>query len=174
MAFVFKPGLWRADATSPPTDGSEDIGSGRMFWLPWPVTDFPVSVEWKGLTSEVKLADGASGVHGRKKVSRVESFSGQIAKTTLAGEVLYTEEDMFVWFENFLAFLTFNDTTAQRDKSLELFWFYDSGSSTYRKHKKVFGASLRTSLGDSDRLTFPWNLQLTIADPVIYTTAPGA
>lgn len=174
MAFVFKPGLWRADATSPPTSGSEDIGAGRMFWLPQPVTSFPVSFEWKGSTVEPRLKTGAEGVRGHKLKSRVESFSGKIAMTTVGGEVLYTDQDMFEWFEDFQAFLTFSDASAQRDKPLELFWFYDSATSTYRKHKGVHAASLRTDVGDSERVVFPWNLQLTITDPVVYTTGPGA
>lgn len=173
MAFVFKPGLWRASSTSPPSVG-EVVGSGRMFWLPAPIYNFPVSVEWKGRIVETRLADGAEGVRGNKKKARTESFSGKIAKTTRDGTVLYTDEDMYGWFEDFTDFLTFGNTTAERDKSLELFWFYDSASSTYRKHKSVYAASLRTDIGDTDRVVFPWNLQLTIADPVIYTTSPGA
>lgn len=173
MAFIFKPGLWRATATSPPSVG-EVIGSGRMFWLPLPVLSFPVSVEWKGLTTEPRMADGAEGVRGNKRKSRIETFSGQIAKTTVGGDALYTDEEMFEWFEDFSAFITFGNTTASRDKPMELFWFYDLDTTTYRKHKGVYAASLRTDIGDQERVVFPWNLQLNITDPVIYTTGPGA
>ena len=101
MAFVFKPGLWRASSTSPPSVG-EVVGSGRMFWLPAPIYNFPVSVEWKGRIVETRLADGAEGVRGNKKKARTESFSGKIAKTTRDGTVLYTDEAMYEWVVSML------------------------------------------------------------------------
>lgn len=177
MAFIFKPGLWRSSDTNPPS--GETIGSGNMFWLPLPVLSFPVSAEWKGSTVEARLSNGAEGVRGSKRKSRVESFSGLVARDQMGddGDPVLGDSNMFGLFESLVEFMTFGNTEAERDKPMELFWYFDDSietGPTYRKHKGVYAASLRTDIGDQNRVTFPWNLQLIITDPTIYTTGPGA
>lgn len=177
MAYVFRPGLWR-DTTVAPLVGDrfiepEVISSGVMFWLPQPVTSLPFGAEWKGRAVEPRLKDGAEAVRGNKLKTRTESISGLIGR-----EVPTDPEDPIVRFlttgdmyEKFADFVAFVDT---KDYPLELFVFYDEVTSTYVKYKGVYAASLKTDLGDSQFHVIPWNLQVVITDPKIYTTAPGA
>jgi len=167
MAFVAKAALWRANSTSPPSIG-DVVNSGRLLWLPQPILSMPVGTEWKGRLTETRLADGAEGVRGNLRSSRVVSITGQLAKTTFGGTVTYTEQEMFELFENLQSFVN------SGDKQMELFVYYDLATTTYRKYKKVYAKSLMTDIGDNDWHVFPWTMQLILADPVLYTTAPGA
>lgn len=175
MAFTFAPALWRSGSYTPPsgTTRTTSVNGGHLFFLPQPITSCPIIDDFKGKVEEMAAKSGGNAMRGNRHAHKQISLTGLYGKHTAGtSSPTITELDMFSLHMDLLEFLDPDEPST----SHELFLYYDSGTSTYRKYKTCYKSSLRTDVGDSDYANkiFQMNLQLVILDPVMYTTAPGA
>jgi hypothetical protein len=176
MAFSFAPALWRSGTsyTSPSgTTRTTTVNSGQLFFLPQPITAFPLLDDFKGRVEEMTAKVGGNAVRGNRHAHKQVSITGLYGKHLVSTETaLLTELQMLDLHRDLLEFLNPDEPTQEH----ELFIYYDSGTSTYRKYKQCFKSSLSTDIGDAAYANkiFTMNLQMIILDPVIYTTGPGA
>jgi len=175
MAFTFAPALWRSGSYTPPsgTTRTSSVGGGHLFFLPQPITAFPIIDDFKGKVEEMTAKSGGNAMRGNRHSHKQISITGLYGKHT-AGTTspTITELDMLNLHMDLLAFLNPTEPT----QAHELFMYYDAGSSTYRKYKSCYKTGLQTDIGDNEYANkiFRMNLQMVILDPVMYTTAPGA
>lgn len=141
--------------------------------LPQPVQSFPIVDEFKGKVEELPGSSGGLAVRGNFHKFKTINIVGLYGKHKVSSfsETL-TELDMFDLHRDLLEFLKPSSPSSE----CELFMYYDSASSTYRKYKRCVKTSLSTGIGDGEYASkiFSMNLQMVILDPVMYSTAPGA
>lgn len=170
---LFNPGLWRSGTSWAAPSGTSGrvstINSGQMFWLPCPVKSLPILFESKASIEEPNQKIGGNAAYNQKLKTSGFSVAGEIARTKAAtdGSTVVDEVEMFDLYWDFAHF-------ASRDGEMELFFFYDSGTTEYRKFKKVVFSSISSDVGDTNFNLYKYTLQLQRLDPAVYTTAPGA
>jgi len=175
MAFTFAPALWRSGSYTPPsgTARTTSVNGGQLFFLPQPITAFPIIDDFKGKVEEMTAKAGGNAVRGNRHAHKQISITGLYGKHTASTtSPTITELDMVNLHMDLLEFLDPTDP----ERYHELFVYYDSGTSTYRKYKSCYKTGLQTDVGDNDysNKIFRMNLQMIILDPVMYTTGPGA
>lgn len=174
MAMVRQVGIWRSASFSAPSAVSgrtESVGGGHMFWLPEPVKSFPLITETKGKLEEPIAKEGGNKVYNNELKTSVVTITGEFGRQIISGSQA-AFGDTGAMFECYRDLREFCSTTPGTE--YQLFAYYDSGSSTYRKWKKVYFNSLTTDIGDLKSNLLSWTLQLWLLDPTIYTTAPGS
>jgi len=172
MSSFFKPGLWRAAAFTAPSGitRTESINSGQMFWLPKTVLNMPFGYETKYHKEEPHLRTGATALRGGPyKSSTVLSISGALNYGVANGSEVQLDCD---W--DAAVFLNDMDAFLATSAALELFYFYDSGTSKYMKLKKCHRRSFNCDFGEAIFPRATWTLQLEVLEPNFYLTAPGA
>jgi hypothetical protein len=152
MAFVFKPAIYKG---------------GSLTTFPHPVMDLTISSSWKFDEHTVPLKSGVLS-YGHSRVGDQIVISGQMG--TQDGTPKISEEDMFGVLSNLRTVLN----VASRSDLFEFFIYHDTGTSTYRKFKSCWCVSFDWSMGDKDRVMWPWGCVLKYEDTTLYSTAPGA
>ena len=172
----YLPALWRTGSYTPPSGitRTTTAGTGQLFFLPRPVMSLPVELTWKGQLESPKVKHGGNAVRGNYLASTIVPITGKFQQYRVGSSdtTLVNESDVWELWYDLVDFLNPTETTTQ----FELFWWYDSAGSKYRKWKNVEKASFSKDGGDNsyNPPVFGYTLQFHIVNPVIYTTAPGA
>lgn len=164
MAVVYKPALWRTGAGAIGTT----VNGGQLLMLPQPSSSFSWPITWKGETTTGPYQSGATGVYGQARATVPISINGEFGKQGTSATI--DEADMWTACYNLQSFLDPPTPTT----TFEVFLYYDVGTSTYVKFKKVRPLSFSTDQGDANWVIFPYQITMEALDASIYTTEPGA
>lgn len=155
MAFTWKPAVYSPANTT-------------TLFLPRPISSCDLPFGFSFDTHKVPLKDGAK-TFGRSADAFTVTFAGQIGIGTDGSTKRLTELAMFDDYTLFASHLAAGD----KDTKVELFLFYDSASSTYRKFKNVRPQTFALQLGDQNCHIYAYTATFFVEDPNVYTTAEG-
>jgi hypothetical protein len=103
------------------------------------------------------------------KIHVAGQFNISAGTTPLVGS---TESDKITELQSMVTKLS--NVISSADAFYEFFMFYNSGTGVYLKFKSCWTEAFMPQLGDGDRTTWPYQIDIVANDPVLYTTAPGA
>lgn len=140
----------------------------QTLFLPRPVISCDLPLSFSFDTHKVPLRDGAK-TFGLSMDAFTVTFSGQLGTGTDGTTKCLTELAMFDAYTTMASHLAAGDHT----NKVELFLFYDSSTSTFRKFKGVRPQTFALQLGDDKCHIFGYTATFFVEDPNVYTTAAG-